>query len=80
MATFTPEELALIAGMKRAGLTTKNIAARFGCTPSQITVACKALKAKRHLTGRSGRALTRPPHVITLKVSNDDIQDLLEKC
>ena len=49
------EARARVAGMKRAGMTTKQIAERMGVTPSTIGNMCSKVKAYSRLDHSRGR-------------------------
>ena len=52
--SWTEEMTAICFGMKRAGMTTKAIAARLGVTERDVKKKCLH-KARKSLTGRAGR-------------------------
>lgn len=54
-APWTDEERAILAGMKRARMTTAQIAKRLGRTVTAVAHEAYALKAKRRLDGQGGR-------------------------
>ena len=51
---WTPEERALAAGMKRAGMTNKQIAKRLGRTPQAVGIRCCRQGSHRRLDGSGG--------------------------
>lgn len=53
-AIWTEEMVAIAAGMKRAGLTNRIIAARLGVTGSSVDNKMQKVGAKRNLTGATG--------------------------
>lgn len=57
---MTDEERALLAGMKRAGMTTKQIAARLGWTPGRVQREALKLKAYARLDHKPGRLHKSP--------------------
>lgn len=62
---WTDEEKALAAGMRRSGMTAKQIAARLGCTPSEAARRCRKLGAYArldHKPGRRGAPVGALPH------------------
>lgn len=55
---WTAEDLAIVAGMKRAKMTNRDIAKRLGRTEGAILQACHKLKAYRRLDHHSGHNVT----------------------
>ena len=53
---WTDEMIAIAAGMKRAGLTNKVIAARLGVTASAVIGKCNRVGVHRRLDGSSSVA------------------------
>ena len=51
---WTAEDLAIVASMKRAKMTNRDIAKRLGRTEGAIMQACHKLKAYRRLDHRRG--------------------------
>jgi len=58
---WTDEDKAVAAGMKRAGMTAKQIAARLGRSIPDVRNQCRKVKAFCHLDHRPGNArMLRP--------------------
>ena len=57
--TWDDETRARAAGMKRAGMTNKQIAARLGTTASSVAHACSRIGAYRRLDHARGPYVTR---------------------
>jgi len=59
---WTDESRAIVAGMKRAGLSNTVIAARLGCTAKAVTYQAGKMGARRRLDGNGGRGTSGPHH------------------
>lgn len=55
---WTEEDLAIVAGMKRAGIPNRDIAKRLGRSEAATAQACQKLKAYRRLDHRRGAHVT----------------------
>ncbi len=55
MSEWTEEEIATLAGMKRAKMTNKQIAARLGKTDNQVRRQLAKIKAYRNLDHKRGQ-------------------------
>jgi len=58
---WTDEDKAVAAGMKRAGMTAKQIAARMGTTVGDVQRQCRKVKAFSRLDHLGGSAKVRRP-------------------
>jgi transposase len=71
--TWDDETKARAAGMKRAGMTNKQIAERLGCTLKQAIHICGKMKAYRRLDHRTGSSGGAP--VRSIGVNNHETVD-----
>ena len=71
--TWDDETKARAAGMKRAGMTNKQIAERMGCTVPAVRQVCSRIGAYRRLDHRTGSSGGAP--VRSIGVNNHETVD-----
>lgn len=64
----------LCFGMKRAGMTNRQIAARLGVTEGQVARKCKG-RVRKSLTGRAN-GVGRPSRVVATMLTMEEREDL----